>query len=363
MMHTLTRRDARRIAIRAQWLQRDRPVNLVDLLRQITLLQIDWTAAIAPSADLVLWSRLGSRYRPADLERALETAELVRFRGTIRPAEDIALYRAEMAAWPGAGELLPWQEHQREWVEANDACRRDILYRLETSGPLSVRDLPDTCAVPWRSTGWNNNRNVALLLEMMEARGEVAVAARERNQRLWDLAERVYPDGPTIPLDKAARLRNERRLAALGIARSRGPACPVEPLDVAEAGEDAVVDGVRGRWRVDPTLLDQPFEGRAALVSPFDRLLHDRKRMTELFEFDYALEMFKPAAKRRWGYYALPVLYGDRLVGKLDATADRDARALRVNALHWDVDPSRAMTTAVDREIDELAEGLGFTRR
>lgn len=92
--------------------------------------------------------------------------------------------------------------------------------------------------------------------------------------------------------------------------------------------------------------------------STFDRLLHDRKRMNDVFEFDYALEMYKPAAKRRWGYYALPILYGDRLVGKLDASADRKAGMLRVAAVHRDVPFSRAMTTAVDREIRDLARWL-----
>jgi hypothetical protein len=81
-----------------------------------------------------------------------------------------------------------------------------------------------------------------------------------------------------VPADEALRIRNERRLRALGIARARGPECPVEPLDVGEAGEPAVVEGVKGAWRVDPSLLGQPFSGRAALLSPFDRLLHDRKR-------------------------------------------------------------------------------------
>jgi uncharacterized protein len=123
-------------------------------------------------------------------------------------------------------------------------------------------------------------------------------------------------------------------------------------------GEPAVVAGVKGVWRVDPAQLDQPFAGRAALLSPLDRLIHDRKRMVELFEFDYALEMFKPAAKRRWGFYALPILYGDRLVGKLDATADRKRRVLRVDAIHEDVPFTTAMTAAVTREIKDLARWL-----
>lgn len=356
--HKLSRRDARRIAVRAQWLHSERPTELVELVRRITLLQIDPTAAVAPSAHLVAWSRLGSAYDPADLERALQKRELVELRATIRPAEDIVLYRAKMAAWPGEGPLRSWQEFRRDWVKANDACRQDILRRLSASGPLPSRELPDTCAVSWRSTGWTNNRNVTQLLEFMASRGEVAVAGRLGNERLWDLAERVYPDTPVVPVKEAAYRRDERRLSALGIARSRGPEHPVEPVDVHEAGEAAVVDGVRGTWRVDPARLGQPFTGRAALLSPFDRVLHDRKRMADLFEFDYALEMYKPAASRRWGYFALPVLYGDRLVGKLDAAADRNAGVLRVNALHWDIEPSKAIAAAVDREIRDLANWL-----
>jgi uncharacterized protein len=129
---------------------------------------------------------------------------------------------------------------------------------------------------------------------------------------------------------------------------------------VVSAGEPAVVEGVKRTWRVDPSLLGQPFSGRAALLSPFDRLIHDRRRTVELFEFDYQLEMYKPAAKRRWGYFALPVLYRDRLVGKLDATADRPAGVLRVNAVHQDVPFSKAMTAAIDQETKDLAHWLGL---
>jgi uncharacterized protein YcaQ len=196
----------------------------------------------------------------------------------------------------------------------------------------------------------------------MVSRGEVAVAGRSGNERLWDIAERVYPDVPAVPVEEAERLRNERRLAALGIARSRGPELAIESVGVGDAGEEAVVDGVRGTWRIDPSLLHRPLKGRAALLSPFDRLLHDRKRTEQLFGFEYTLEMYKPAASRRWGYFALPILYHDRLVGKLDAIADRKAGVLRVNAIHWDVEPSKAMARAVDGEIGDLAQWLGLSR-
>ncbi len=359
-VHELSRLDARRIAVRAQLLDSARPAGLLDVVRRLTVLQIDPIAAVAPSADLVAWSRLGSSYSPAALDTALADRSLLELRAMVRPSEDLALYRADMAHWERAerGELHGWRASQRDWVRANDACRLDILDRLGSSGPLPSRDLPDTCAVPWRSSGWTNNRNVTQLLEFMVLRGEVAIAGRRGADRLWDLAARVYPEHPVIPRADALRGRNERRLRALGIARARGPECPVEPVDVGEVGEPAVVAGLRGTWRVDPSLLGQPFSGRAALLSPFDRLVHDRKRAVELFEFDYQLEMYKPAAKRRWGYFALPILYGDRLVGKLDATADRGAGMLRVDAIHQDVPFDRATTAAVAGEIKDLAHWL-----
>jgi uncharacterized protein YcaQ len=361
-VHQLSRADARRIAVRAQLLDGSRPAGLLAVVRRLTLLQLDPTAAIAPSADLVAWSRLGSSYTPGQLTAALADRTLLELQAMIRPAEDLALYRADMAGWDGAerGQQAAWRASQRDWVRANDVCRRDILDRLGSRGPLTSRDLPDTCAVPWGSSGWTNNRNVSQLLEFMVRRGEVAVAGRKGRDRLWDLAARVYPDDPVIPAGEALRRRDERRLRGLGIARARGPEFPVEPADVGEAGEPAAVEGVKGTWRVDPAQLGQPFSGRTALLSPFDRLIHDRKRTVELFEFDYQLEIYKPAARRRWGYFALPVLHGDRLVGKLDATADRTAGVLRVHALHQDVPATAAMRAAIGAEIEDLARWLGL---
>jgi uncharacterized protein YcaQ len=121
-----------------------------------------------------------------------------------------------------------------------------------------------------------------------------------------------------------------------------------------------VVEGTKGEWRVDPGALRKSFEGRTALLSPFDRLVYDRVRAQELFDFEYTLEMYKPAGKRRWGYFALPVLHGDRLVGKVDAMADRKASVLRVHAIHEDVKFTRAMTKAVRSELDDLASWLGL---
>jgi uncharacterized protein len=357
-VHRLSRRDARRIAIRAQLLDSARPTDFTDVVHRLTVLQLDWTAAVAPSADLVLWSRLGSSYSSTELRNALDDHSVIDLRGMLRPSEDIALYRADMAQWPGTGELRNYKKTQRDWVTTNDFCRRDIIRRLRSSGSLKQSELPDTCVKPWASSGWNNDKNVAMMLEFMTQRGEVAVAGRTGRDRLWDLAERVYPDAPIVPPDEAEKIRNEKRLRSLGIARARGPECPVEPADVGDAGEAAVVEGVSGEWRVDPGQLDQSFTGRTALLSPLDRLIHERTRMRDLFEFDYALEMFKPASQRRWGYYALPILHNARLIGKLDATTNRKTGILRVDAVHEDAPFSKAIAAAVDHEISQLTTWL-----
>ena len=227
--------------------------------------------------------------------------------------------------------------------------------RLRHGGPMLSRDLPDTCVEPWESTGWNDGRNVAMMLELMEAAGDVAVAGRLGRERQWDLAERIYPDDPAVPEPDATRERDARRLRSLGIARGRGPDAQVEPLVVAEAGEPAVIEGVRGAWRVDPAQLDRDFEGRVAILSPFDRLLFERKRMVDLFEFDYQLGMYKPASQRRFGFYALPILDGDRLVGKVDATTDLPATLLRVHRIHEDEPFAPALRDSVRAELESLA--------
>jgi uncharacterized protein len=354
-VHRLTKAQARRVAVRAQLLDAPRPTDLVAVVRQLTLLQIDPTAAIAPSADLVAWSRLGSTYRPAHLQQALEQDRTLFEHGAlIRPIGDLGLYLAGAADWPT-------HEVTKAWLRENDSFRRDILTRLERSGPIGSREIPDTCLVPWASTGWTNDRNVTKMLELLMMRGEVAIAGRIGRERLWDLPQRVYPAGVVIPpVDEADRIKNERRLASLGIARQKRTAMPIEPVSVGQAGEPALVEGTSGEWRVDPAALGGEFTGRTALLSPFDRLVYDRGRALELFDFEYTLEMYKPAAKRRWGYFALPVLHGDRLVGKVDAIADRKASVLRVHAIHQDVRFTRSIAGAVQAELDDLALWLGL---
>ena len=327
-MHRLTKAQARRVAVRAQLLEAHRPTDLVEVVRQLTFLQIDPTAAIAPSADLVAWSRLGSSYRADDLKRAVEEdRRLFELDAMVRPIEDLGLHLA------GASDF-PTYDWSRAWLRDNERFRRDILKLLRRSGPIPSREIPDTSVVPWKSSGWTGNRNVTQMLEFLMIRGEIAIAGRVGRERLWDLAERVYPADVVVPsVDEAERAKNERRLSSLGIARAKGRAMPMEPIHIGEAGEPAVVEGTKGEWRVDPAALGDSFEGRTALLSPFDRLVHDRGRAE---------------------------LHHDRLVGKLDAKADRKASVLRVNAIHEDVTFTRAITKAVQAELEDLASWLGL---
>ncbi|WP_414843689.1 DNA glycosylase AlkZ-like family protein [Microbacterium sp. Root180] len=346
--------------MRAQLLSADRPAGIVETVDALTVVNIEPTAAIAPSADLILWSRLGWPYQPADLARLVEEDRAIfEWGGFYRTMADLPLLRPEMAVRPQSREA-------REWLTANAVFRQEVLDRLRADGPLRPPDIPDTAQVSWRSSGWTNNRNTLQMLEMLVLHGDVAIAARDAGGRLFDLAERVYPsDAPALAPEDAARERAERRLTSLGIARAKSIAQPVEPVDVASVGEEAAVQGVSGTWRVDRAALADldRFAPRTALLSPFDRLVFDRRRLEDLFEYEYLLEMYKPASKRRWGYFALPILHGDRFVGKLDAKADRKSGVLVVNAIHEDTPFDLSTSEAVHHEIRDLARWLGLEVR
>ena len=329
-VHQLSRTEARRLAVQAQLLAmpapgrpargRERPDAAAERPRGGRGPQRR-PRGVEPAGLVVRTGRGGRGARGAVAGRAGGHA-------SCRPrtcGSTATTWRSGRAAGP----LTPWRHANAEWVRANEACRRDILERLRADGPLTSRELPDTCVVPWRSTRVEQRQERAAAAEAAwssAARSPWPAARAATGSGTWraDLPRRAGRPLPPRP----PRTRDERRLH---VARHRPR--PAPPRRRRRSRTPSAMPVSRrwsrawGTWRVDPALLGRPFPGRAALLSPLDRLVHDRKRMTELFEFDYQLEMYKPAAERRWGYWALPVLYGDRLVGKLDATADRDRRA------------------------------------
>jgi uncharacterized protein YcaQ len=349
--HRITRQRARQIAVRAALLSAERPDDLVGTVHDLAMLRVELTTTVAPAADHVCWSRLGPAHRPIDTERALGAGLLFERGWMLRPMSDLGLFLAGMRTWAD-------RAGARGWMDDNADFARSILDRITDEGPKTSRDIPDEAVAPWPSTGWTNNRNVTRMLECLHMSGSLAVVGRVGRLRVWDLAERVYPDVPEVPAGEARRIRSERLLAACGIMRDSIAVSPTELHGVVPVGEPATIEGAPGKWRVDPAQLGREFEGRTALLSPFDRLLTDPQRVTRLFEFDYALEMYKPAESRVWGQFALPILHGDRLIGKVDARSDRDSGTFVVHRVHEDEPFDGETLAAVDAEIEGFADWL-----
>ncbi|WP_072313486.1 DNA glycosylase AlkZ-like family protein [Agrococcus sp. Marseille-P2731] len=361
-VRTLSVEEARRIAVRAQLLDAPSTArethDLPDVIEQLTLLALNPTDIVAPSAEHIAHTRVPS-LSFGDVREAVELDRSV--------VEHLGPHRHPMEAWAiglRATRDLPWlcaigrdptsiHESARTWLEANGAFRDRVLEQLREEGPLPQAEIDDAAEVPYRSSGWNTDRNVAMMLELLQIRGEATVAERRGTMRLWDLAERVLPPldgaGGQPSLDGAWATWRRRWLRSCGIARA---------THLGAEGEAVRIEGVRGEWRLDPSATAEGFSGRVVLLSPLDRLVADRKRMAQLWAFDYALEQYTPVAKRRWGAFALPILDGDRLVGKVDAKADREAGVLRVHRIHWDAPPSARLADAVGDEIARLASFL-----
>ncbi|TBN58672.1 winged helix-turn-helix domain-containing protein [Glaciihabitans arcticus] len=351
-MHHLTKDQARRIAVGAQLLDAFRPGDVVEVAEQLGAIKIDPTATIAPAEQTILWSRIGSAYEGSQLTKAVDLDHnLFEYDGAFRPISLLPLMLPSMREWPKRAST-------RAWLEANSTFRTEVLARLRGEGPLLATDIPDTAEVTVPPDGWYGSNQVVHMLDLLQRQGEVAVARREGRHRLWDLAERVYPQNlPEYELDEAERLRNERRLQAFGIAKQRSPWTPV-----GEAGESAVVEGMRQKYRVHPdalATLKQDDGGRVAFLSPYDGMLFDRPRLKELFEFEYVLEQFKPKPQRRYGYFSHPILMGDRFVGMLEAEVNRDRDTLTVEAVHEFLPFEAEEYEMVRAEIDNLAEWLG----
>jgi uncharacterized protein YcaQ len=328
----LTREQARRVAVRAQLLDGS-ATGVLETVQRLGFLQLDPISTVAPPQHLVLFSRLGPKYDRGELDRLLwDERKLFEWNAFVWPLEALPLVKARMRR-RRTGRTAS-ERRAMELLKTNTRFRRYVLRELEQNGPMLSRELEADLIAHRGAHPWWGTRQVTLMLEIMHLRGEVAVAGRRGTQRVWDLAERWYPEAERIPLREADQLLAERRRRALGTWLENGV------------------------WRAHPETVDGPVADRVTLLSPFDRLVHNRDRAEALFGFHYRLEMYVPKAKREYGYYVLPVLRGDRLVGRLDAQLDRRAGLLVVNNV-W-AEPGEPFDEAKTRAATErLAAWLG----
>jgi uncharacterized protein len=324
----VTPEQARRIAVRAQLLDGSAR-GVLDTVRRLGFLQMDPIASVATPQRLVLWSRLG-QYDPSELDRLLwDEKKLFEWSAFIYPIESLPLIRAlSRRRWSA----LKRDQWAKQFLEEQAGLRRYVLRELERRGPLPSRELEHDAARTDHRTGWWGTRaQLTWMLELLHGRGRIAVAGRRDGQRLWDLAERWWPESDAVPLREAERVLAEQRFRALGVRRDKG------------------------EWVAHPDATDGPVPDRATLLSPFDRLIHDRDRAEALFGFRYRLEMYVPPAKREYGYYVLPLLVGDRVVGRAEPRFDRRTKTLDLLGAWGD-------TSRLDEALDELAAFLGAER-
>ena len=390
--HRLSITDARRLAILGQGLSgrtSHRPTTPVEVVEWLGRVQVDPTRVVERAELLQIWSRIGA-YDRDELRRALEEPprRLFEYVGFLLPLADLPLHRPVMRRYPRP--IYTRGGYVAEWLADNAAFRAYVLEEIRRRGPLMTRDLDDRADVPWQTGGWNDGKNVGRMLEILWRKGELAVARREGTQRVWDLFERVFPgahsepieegilSGEELPDEMVAVETMERQLRTAGFVKPGWGSALDHELPARDIGDDSLrTDGIAvpvtiqdlpGEWLAHRDLLaaldHDEWEPRTTLLSPFDPLITDRERTEALFDFRFHLEIYKPKAQREWGYYVMPILDGDRLIGRVDPVLDRRQKVLRLNAVFAEPDaPEDPDSLArVAAAVRALAAWLGAQR-
>lgn len=334
-------------------------------IRAMQILQIDTIQVVARSPYLVLWSRLGA-YEPHWLDELLAEGQIFEYwshEASFLPIEDYPYYRRMMLD----GLSRQWR-YVREWVAENQVQASAMLDHVRVNGPVRSADFARTDG---QKAGWWNWKFEKMALEMLYTTGDLMIARRERFQRIYDLRERVLPawsDDQAPSLAETRRFMALRAVQALGATPARFVAdyFRTKQRETLAAVADLVATGELltlkvgdyvEPWYIHPSQL--PLAEAAArgelqptattILSPFDPLVWDRYRALELFGFDYRIECYTPAAKRRYGYFTLPILHRGQLVGRLDAKAHRSEGRFEVKALY--LEPSVRSTKQLARSL------------
>jgi uncharacterized protein len=391
-VRTISPRLARRLAVLKQRLAGPRPPSdrggILEVVRDLGCLQLDPIRVVERSHLLVLWSRLGG-FDLAELDALMwderRLFEYWAHRASIVLTEDYPIHHLLMRRYPR--DRYAHGRRLKVWLRENEALRRHVLRRFRDEGRLRLRDFEDRSRVGWTSPGWTTGRNVERMLDYLWTKGTVVVVGRTGNQKVWELAERWFPSWtPKERLSEPEIVRRaaRRSLRALGVGRARdidrhftvGRYAGLDRV-LTQFEREGVVERVRvaedgaewpGRWFLhaeDVPLVERleadQWAPRTTLLSPFDNLIIDRDRAELLFGFRFRMEIYVPKQKREFGYYALPILHGDRLIGKVDPAMDRKRGALVVHSIH--AEPDAPITLKAGREvvraIEDLASFLG----
>lgn len=363
-MLELSLKEARRLNIGAQLLagkppKRPTRQTMRDTIRHLGALQIDSISVVARSHHIVMWSRLGNHpqewlYELHGKERAL--FEYWAHAAAYVPIEHYPFFRRMMLEHHN-GTGSRWSQRTHQWIQDNQELIASVIAHIRENGAASTSSFaaPEGAAraAPW---AWYGNKPTNLALDILWTDGTLMIDRREKFQRWYDLTERVHPtwDDRLIPsIDEERTTLAAIALTAMGITTRRwlpdyfrkthgdgsvrGKVTPSVIEHLVETGfaTPVRIEGIEDVAYAQTALLDRRIPlSRTTLLSPFDSLVWDRSRTAGLFDFELMLEAYTPAPKRKYGYFSLPILYRDRLVGRLDPKADRKTGLFNVKALH-----------------------------
>ena len=394
---TISPQTARRLAISAQGLNQNREnpdkAAMLAAIRQLGCIQIDPINVVARNPLLILWSRLGN-YNLADFEALLwqdrALFEYWAHAASIVLVEDFPIHQTQMLNFSrGNGK---WAQRVRGWMETNEPFRQYILDELQARGPLFTQDFEDRSVSTWESGGWTSNRNLPMMLGFMWEQGDITVTRREGKgfalKKQWGLLEQHMPQWANHePLlrSEVVTVAAQKSLKALGVGTQKhiynhfirggypGLGDALAELEANGRIQPIAIRENKSNWPGDwyihadnLPLLEKIQSGvwpsPTTLLSPFDNLICDRERTEQLFDFHYRIEIYTPKAKRKYGYYVMPILQGDRLIGRLDPKLDRKTKTLHINAIYAEKGAETAVSSpAVQNAIREFANFLGAT--
>jgi uncharacterized protein YcaQ len=386
----LTLAQARQLAIVKQRLggKQAKPTTagIKDVARSIRVIQIDPISAVDRTQNLVLWSRIGAFDRKKFDNLVFADKFLFHYwahAASLILTDDLPLHRWRMKSF--LDRSGKWHDLLKKWMEANRSFGDYVLRELRKHGEMRSRDFEDRSVGPWPAGGYGTSvQNVGRMLDLLWGVGKITIVGRDGGARVWGLFDGWLPESASrdAPAQKSAvETAIQHSLRALGVAtpqhvaehytRGSYPDLPKVLAGLVEEGavHPARVTGddghaVRGPWFVHSDdigaigRLDEASTPRTTLLSPFDNLICDRKRTELLWDFHYRIGIYTPKAQRKYGYYALPILHRDKLIGRVDSQVDRARGPLVVNALHFEpsVKPDREIGAAVMGALNELAD-------